>query len=477
MGGSVYDQFSLFRSKTIESYQQQCARLPEFSLADRSDPLNSVQSMTCNDMGTVVILMELDGTQFKLRKLFGVPFVTDSGIFPLLPTDRFANLFTDLTNLGEEPGIFELQPKSCCMIDASGGCTTSITIDNANVVQHLVDPHDTKRYLFPLSADVVANKKGACDFDIVQHGVLETSVRIEFLATRLDPVTPGGSSNVPSLLDPIDYDGQTNCVPPNRIVINQGILMCQSPCTLDQTVQLNGQCTAQNCTAKYGGSRNFYNQATGICEAAVLCVGDRVYNPTQNTCSNPSSSTPPSSSSPPSPGSTPTIPSFSPAPSPPDLYNPTEGSNTIDCGSHGKATSSGKSCVCDSGWATNANQDMFAFVWCSVPTVPSVIPPGTNGTTPTNTNAATSIFSKLVAGNNKYVLVGVVVAVGLCCLCGSGILFYFRKRLPCYNNLMTRFNKFKAKSQTPKIFSDRPAMYRELHSPVTVASPYVSPPF
>ena len=468
MGSSVYDQFSPFRSKTFEFYQPRCRRLADFSLADKRDPLNSVQSMSCEDMGTVVLLLELDGTQFKLKKLFGVPFVTDSGILPLRSSDQFATLFVDLTNLGEEPGIFELQPKSCCLVQnqAPGQCV-AFSIDNANVVQRLVDPHDTKRFNFLLSAGVVADQTGACDFDLVQHGVLEASIRVEFVATLIDPKDPGGSSDLPSLLDPVDPNAPTSCQPPSKIVTYQGMLMCQSPCTRDQTLGQSGQCTPQDCTLKYGGSRNYYNQISGLCEGVALCVGNRILNTTSNTCTDPNAP-------PPNSGSPPSIPSFSPAPAPPSLYNPTT-NGTINCGTHGKPSQSGKSCVCDSGWSTNANQDMFEFVWCSNPTVPSVIPPGTNTTSPQDGTGggSTSFLSRLFSGNNKYVLIGVVVAIVLLCLCCSGVLFYFRRRLPCYRSLMQSFRRLGSKSRPPSLFSERPELFRQLRQPFPVDDPYV----
>lgn len=92
------------------------------------------------------------------------------------------------------------------------------------------------------------------------------------------------------------------------------------------------------------------------------------------------------------------------------------------CGSHGTLVTSSAgacSCVCDSGWATNPNQDLFAPVYCGMPaaTVAAMGNPDVAaGAVPASALTAGSGLSGASLTPSGWALI-VGISVGLLCIC------------------------------------------------------------
>jgi hypothetical protein len=76
-----------------------------------------VKVYKCDDVGisTMIIELTVDNENFKLIKLLGIPYITDSGILPSVNIQENVVLFIDIMNIGKTEGNFEIQPKTCCI--------------------------------------------------------------------------------------------------------------------------------------------------------------------------------------------------------------------------------------------------------------------------------------------------------------------------------------------------------------------------
>jgi hypothetical protein len=63
----------------------------------------------------MIIELIVDNQNFKLIKLLGIPYITDSGILPSFGVQENVVLFIDIMNIGKSEGNFEIQPKICCI--------------------------------------------------------------------------------------------------------------------------------------------------------------------------------------------------------------------------------------------------------------------------------------------------------------------------------------------------------------------------
>ena len=207
----------------------------------------------------------------------------------------------DIFNRGNFSAALELRPKDCCL-QSDLGCEVcrslavhlwkSISIPQP--VYRTVDPYTTERVLFYITSQTVLDKTGYCDFDIVQHGVVDLSQRVPFDTTNAavqpapQPITEGieyftvfvicQASNVyHRWLSYKIQDVVTVSTHARKIRYEYKQLMFTFK-EMDPDTHL---CRKVDCTAKYGGLRDFYNVASGLCEPYVTCtstvIGTSVY--------------------------------------------------------------------------------------------------------------------------------------------------------------------------------------------------------
>lgn len=107
-----YDQLSGFTPPS--TFITECDFAPESTVYSNGGRL----SFTCSNIGTTIMVLELSTEKgaFTLIKLFGEPYITDSGVLPFTSSDDTAVLYIDITNRGESQGTFSVQPVVCCTI-------------------------------------------------------------------------------------------------------------------------------------------------------------------------------------------------------------------------------------------------------------------------------------------------------------------------------------------------------------------------
>jgi hypothetical protein len=240
-GGTIYNQMSAFQTKVSD-------RIQCLFDSPTSSILPATASYRCTNIGTMTILLELDtgDTTIKLNRLYGDPFVTNSGMLPFSILDTQAIIFLDIMNKGLVEGVFQVSPKRCCL----GTDCTRLQIQQA--ISLFVASMNTQRFSFFVMSSQVLNQKGFCDFEIFQHGNLSLTAKVVF------------------------EDMYTGVLPPGT---NPG----SSSCTYDQ--YFTTSCIFVDCVAKYLGKRSFPNVQTGYCESTPTCIAwKEVYDPLNNIC-------------------------------------------------------------------------------------------------------------------------------------------------------------------------------------------------
>ncbi|KAL6066032.1 hypothetical protein QOT17_009815 [Balamuthia mandrillaris] len=372
-GGSRYDQFSKFRGDTVNTLAEGCLLIPELSFTDPSKPSQLKQSFDCENVGSLRVMMELSTSSFRLRALFGRPFITASGVFPIQEGDTQALLckhkHIDCSNQGDSTSVFEFQPVRCC-------------IELASRLQ--------------MDCEEAFNTKGFCQFDIVQHGLTELTHQVNF-STQVIPIAPPPGS--------IPISDDESCAPPKRVVQMGGQKYCQPACTPDQNFHEPTQaCLPVDCVLKYLGTRNWYDANQGRCVPAAICEDDQVFDELNNECDK---NLPPDFES----GST------SSAHSNDDNggISPVPPTKVVDCGPNGRLMANNLSCECNKGWSNEPNQDIFTYVWC---------------TRHGKDLAGFQDSSEDPQPNTTIIGVFIGVVVGCCLLCGVGCgLLWKRKQL------------------------------------------------
>ncbi|KAL6078213.1 hypothetical protein QOT17_001816 [Balamuthia mandrillaris] len=405
-GGSRYDQFSKFRGDTVNTLAEGCLLIPELSFTDPSKPSQLKQSFDCENVGSLRVLMELSTSSFRLRALFGRPFITASGVFPIQDGDTQALLcklnHIDCSNQGDSTGVFEFQPVRCCIELASRLQMDCESVSFARALSRTIDKDETARVIFTIHNEVLLplqeafNTKGFCQFDIVQHGLTELTHQVNF-STQVIPIAPPPGS--------IPISDDESCAPPKRVVQMGGQKYCQPACTPDQNFHEPTQaCLPVDCVLKYLGTRNWYDANQGRCVPAAICEDDQVFDELSNECDK---NLPPDFES----GST------SSAHSNDDNggISPVPPTKVVDCGPNGRLMANNLSCECNKGWSNEPNQDIFTYVWC---------------TRHGKDLAGFQDPSEDPQPNTTIIGVFIGVVVGCCLLCGVGCgLLWKRKQL------------------------------------------------
>eukprot|EP00698_Gefionella_okellyi_P014046 TRINITY_DN387_c0_g2_i11.p1 TRINITY_DN387_c0_g2~~TRINITY_DN387_c0_g2_i11.p1 ORF type:complete len:641 (-),score=69.79 TRINITY_DN387_c0_g2_i11:475-2397(-) len=322
-GGLNYDQFSSFRSATIQQLLPFACR--------RLSSSNAAQSFACPlDSSAIQLIVQLSATQYRLRKLFGEPVVTNSGVFPLSPGDMDAILFVDIANVGSFTASVTFVCTQACI---GGNCNVASVSGLTSII---VQPFHTQRALMYVKSSIPITTNGYASFDLFQQGVKELSVRVTF-----------GTSSSSFTLPPEQAmsAGQT-CNAPSQLITRGGQQYCQSACTIDQSYDTVTQiCRKVNCDAKYGaGVRSFFNLTANLCAPYVTCGANLFLWPAENRCVTLNQLLQLQGvAPPPSPTTNVTLPGGAP---PVSVSSGPRGT-VLQCGPHGRAATNNLTCVCD----------------------------------------------------------------------------------------------------------------------------------
>jgi hypothetical protein len=275
--------------------------------------------------------------------------------------------------------------------------------------------------LFP-KQQILNQTGGFCNITVSQHGIVDLSVQVKFVLTTLTPLA-SGSMPLSSIV----------CPNPSDIMYSkEGRRYCRPPCTGEElwsSAQL--LCVAPDCVAVYQGYRNYWNERTGFCEAVPSCSSNEVYDNFTNSCETAqSTSITPSQGSVTNNNNAGDGTNAATSQIPPAL-SPNAAVNSVaqpNCGSHGQVSSTGDTCICDSGWQTNWLQTGPNIVWCSEQdTSPPSIAPQPSNTTLQHDSKIVAFFQNIhdlpmyvkIVGGGAIAFIGTVILLVIlfACIC------------------------------------------------------------
>jgi hypothetical protein len=146
----TFDQLRTYRSRDV-SFETGCSL--DSSHSDLADSISPTIAVGCTQGFRISFKVSLFDHAIGLRKLHGIPKVTDRGVFKLASADGLLGMFVDVTNVDSTDGNFGIKPVYCCIRgkDAPQDCS-SLTLTVSPM--RSFSPYDTKRFLYSVPAQV-----------------------------------------------------------------------------------------------------------------------------------------------------------------------------------------------------------------------------------------------------------------------------------------------------------------------------------
>lgn len=330
VGADERDAFSQWYRRLVINPQYGYASIGR-SKFNQGDPKNYLTTILLGDRATLLTEVMVDSTDYVLVPIHAEPVGT-GGYGYIDNTTKHFHSFVDVTNAGRTAGHVTVKAGRCCYAPSNATQIQTLTCAyifsvgyNSPMIRgSFLGPSESSRYRFETELDLTG-QAGYCSFSLSSGNNYSSRYDVGFplVLDTATPATPGSTCEYPFIAIPD---------PP----------FCQSPCTVDQRYNTTTDtCDPADCFAKYKGSRNIYDETTGLCKPSAV---------------------------PPPPSSEPiTIPTINtPVNGTPTFTMTPEGTYTVDCGENGVYNEQTLTCDCAPGWYTDMQQPIYSFEFCSV---------------------------------------------------------------------------------------------------------------
>jgi hypothetical protein len=310
--GSIYDQFSTFRTSTFQNTQN-CEIDDIYSSTYDYTSLLTALKCPFKSMASLPISLQL--TSPNVIPQFPILYQIECGLFFPSPTTNMTVIYVVFENRGTD-GRVSVTLQNCCQ---NSEC---LPIPDISQTQTTEITHGRVVFQFFFLTNAFTTETAKCNVNISypKNPRSEQTICLLHQPNSETPFNPSLNRT----------DGM--CTDTQRLFLIDTERYCGEMCSQDEHfVPYRLVCEPINCTLKYQNQKNFYNYFTKRCEAIRICKSGIKYDSHTNTC-------------------------ISPTPLPPTLLQ-------IECGPHGTAVI-GSTCVCDAGWITVSPQSNDEFVWC-----------------------------------------------------------------------------------------------------------------